>query len=235
MADLTDLHATIALINPNTSTSTTAAMVDIARGVLPPGIEVRGLTAAFGPPTITQPDELARSAAEVMRLGQQAIASWDRPLGLIVGAFGDPGLDQLRRHVPQPPAVPTGGLAEASIQEACREGRRFGIATTTPALEMAMTQRVEASGAAEFFTGFRFTGSDPLVLMASEDRLHEELGDAVRESVSTDGADVVIIGGGPLAQAAVQLETELDVPLVVPIAAAARAMLHELRSRLLHA
>jgi Asp/Glu/hydantoin racemase len=233
MADQTGLLARIALINPNTSRAVTKAMVEIAQGVLPPGIEVKGLTAIAGPRTITRPDELARSAAEVIRLSQHAITSWDRPLALIVGAFGDPGLDQLRRHVPVPPAVPTGGVAEASIKEACRGGRRFGIATTTPALEAAIMQRVVAYGAAEFFTGFQFTTSDPLFLMTSEAQLREELGAAAQKCVTNDGADAVIIGGGPLAQAAAQLQTDLDVPLVVPVAAAARAMLHELQGSLL--
>lgn len=220
--------ASITLINPNTSASVTTAMVKIARGVLPPDIEITGMTASVGPQTITQPDDLARSAAEVVRLGRQATTSCEHPVALIVAAFGDPGLEQLRKQV-RAPAI---GFAQASIEEACRGGRRFGIATTTPALKAAMLQRVIAYGAVELFAGFRFTTSDPLFLMTAEGQLSKELAAAAQKSASEDGADVVIIGGGPLAQVAAQLQADLDVPLVAPVAAATRAAIRALKGDL---
>ena len=56
----------------------------------------------------------------------------------------------------------------------------------------------------------------------SPDELDAALAEAVRASIA-DGAEAVIIGGGPLTASALRLQPRFDIPLVVPVIAAAQA------------
>ena len=100
----------ILLINPNTSAATTSMMVRIAEQALPAGFRVHGATAQHGAPMIVNDAELTAAAIEVERCWQQAGTAW---AGVIVSAFGDPGLAALRASG----AVPIAGLCEASMLE----------------------------------------------------------------------------------------------------------------------
>lgn len=208
----------IVVINPNTSAATTAMMTDLVRGVLPANVSVEGMTAVSGVPMILNPAPLEASVAGVLDMGIAAARNAD---GLIVCAFGDPGLEPLRNSV----GIPVVGLCEASMIEAAAGGRRFGIATVTPDLIDSFAQKAESLGLAERFTGTRLTDGDPQQLASEPDRLREALAIAVRQSLDRDGADVVIIGGGPLGRAAAALREQLSAPIIAPIASASALLL----------
>jgi allantoin racemase len=207
----------ILLINPNTSRATTEQMAAIATGVAPAGVHVIGATAPRGVPMILTGEELAAAAPIVVEIGANA-ADVD---GLIIGAFGDPGLAALRERA----AVPVVGIAEASMLEAAEGGRHFGVATTTPALVDFIAERVHELGVAALYTGIRLTPGDPMALVADPPRLVEALAEAVREAIDEDGAEAVIIGGGPLGQAAIALAPRFTTPVIAPIPAAMRRLL----------
>ncbi|MER7519898.1 aspartate/glutamate racemase family protein [Streptomyces sp. NPDC126499] len=119
-------------------------------------------------------------------------------------------------------AVPVVGIGEAALAEAAVGGRRFGIATTTPRLEGSLAAQVERLGLAASYTGARFTAGAPDRLAAHPDALLTALEAAVRACVVRDGAEAVVIGGGPLGDAATALQTRLAVPVIAPVPAACR-------------
>ncbi|WOX21237.1 aspartate/glutamate racemase family protein [Streptomyces solicathayae] len=214
----------VVLINPNTSKATTAMMTAIAsRALGPAGVPVRGVTVARGPRMLTDPAALAAAAPEVVAAGLRAVATGDCA-ALIVAAFGDPGAAELRARV----GVPVVGLAEASLAEAAAGGARFGVATTTPALADAIAARVAELGLADRYTGIRLTEGDPHELSADPESLRERLAEAVRRSLQDDGATRVVIGGGPLGDAAAALRTRFHAPVIAPIPAACRSVLRQL-------
>jgi Asp/Glu/hydantoin racemase len=208
----------ILLINPNTSETTTAQMVEIAASVAPDGVAVIGTTARRGPQMILTAAELAAAAFEVADIGRAHASEVD---GIIVGAFGDPGLADLRKQA----AAPAVGIAEASMLEAAKGGRRFGIATTTPALVELIAQRAAELGLAGLYAGIRLTPGDPLALVADPDRLVEALAEAVWQSIELDGTEAVVIGGGPLGRAAIALGSRFATPIIAPIPAAMHRLL----------
>ena len=168
---------------------------------------------------IIEPDALALAAEEVVEM---AVSNDSKYGGLIVAAFGDPGLAQVQKRC-RTPAV---GIVESSIREASAGGRRFGIATTTPALKAAIEQRVTSLGLSAQYTGLRIlTSADPADLVKDKDRLRDALADLVHQCVDHDGAQAVIIGGGPLSEAARDLEPLFSIPIVPPIPAAIRSIL----------
>lgn len=205
---------TLLLVNPNSSQATTGMMVAIAQAEAGDRVEIRGVTARQGPSMIVTPEALAASAAEVVALGIEA-KGID---GIIVGAFGDPGLDELKQRVD----VPVVGICEASMLEAAESGRRFAVATTTPELVAAIDAKAAAFGA--LYRGVRLTEGDPFALVADPARLAEALAEATTACFG-DGAEAVIIGGGPLGQAAAALEARFAKPVIGPIPAAVRRLL----------
>lgn len=206
------------LLNPNTSGAATAMMVGIARAALGDAATIEGMTAHAGAPLITDPAALMAAATEVAAMAEtiaeQAVS------GVLVAAFGDPGLDAARARL----SVPVTGLAEAAIRAAAAGGRRFSIVTTTPALDEAIRSRVASSGMGANFAGIRYTRSGPGG-MVDPDRLHDELSEACERAVSQDRADAIIIGGGPLAAAARRLRQTVSALLIEPIPVAAQLML----------
>lgn len=214
------------LINPNTSEATTRMMAGIARQSLPPGWSVEAVTAAEGPPMIVDEAELQAAALQVQRCWQRVGGpAWS---GVIVSAFGDPGLQALRAATP----LPVAGLCEASMREAAAGGRRFGIATVTPQLAGVIDASAQALGLAAQYTGIRLTEAEPRALAAEPQALVEALAGAVQRCID-DGAQAVVIGGGPLGQAALQLAPRFAVPVIAPIEAAVRSLLPE-RFRTFH-
>jgi Asp/Glu/hydantoin racemase len=145
---------------------------------------------------------------------------------LVVSAFGDPGIEQLRAEA----AVPVVGIAEAAMAEAAAGGRRFGIATTTPGLVRAITARVDRLGHSAQYTGIRLTAGDPHELAAAPELMRERLAEAVEACITDDGAQAVIIGGGPLGEAAEALRGRFPVPVIGPIPAACREVRRALAS-----
>ena len=207
----------VLLINPNTSRATTAMMHAVARVALPPAFALESETAERGAAMITTAAELATSVDEVVRIGRHHAS---RVSAIVVSAFGDPGLERLRAAV----GVPVVGIGEASLREAAALGRRFGVATTTPGLEAPIVAAIARLGLAGRFTGCRIPPGDPLRLAAQPALQDEALAEAVRLAIERDGAQAVVIGGGPLADSAGRIAARFSVPVIVPVAAAMRAV-----------
>lgn len=218
----------VLLINPNTSETTTAMMHRLARAVLPETFELQSATAARGAPMITTAAELATSVDEVLTIGR---ARADGVSAIVVCAFGDPGAAVLRAEI----SVPVIGIGEASMREAALGGRRFGVATTTQGLDVAIVEAAARYGFEALFTGCRIPADDPLQLAAHPALQVERLAEAVTACIELDGAGAVVIGGGPLGQSAAELEARVgafgDVPVIAPIAAAMRAVAAQLSAK----
>lgn len=209
----------ILLINPNTSARSTEMMLAVARLVLPPGIALRGIGAARGAAMILDEAGLAESEAEVVRIG---LAEHQASDAVVVAAFGNPGTGTLRAML----SIPVIGIGEAAIREAASGGRRFGIATTTPGLVRSIEEGVRRLGLAAGFTGVRVpAGRDPLTLAADPADQDDELAAAATRCIELDGAEAVVIGGGPLSDTAARLRRRLQTPIIEPVPAAIQYLL----------
>jgi allantoin racemase len=211
---------TIVLINPNSNTEATASMTDLARREVGERAQVEGRSNATAPALLTTPQDMREAAAGVVALGVEAAAD-ERVAALIVLAFSDPGLEELRARV----QIPVFGIGEAVFHEAARGGRAFGIVTVTPDKQLIASFERKAAelGYAEQYRGTRVTQGNPLELVALPDRLDAALATAVKASIEQDAAQAVIMGGGPLSAAAIRLQPQFEVPLLVAVNAAARA------------
>ncbi|MDJ0685748.1 MAG: aspartate/glutamate racemase family protein [Alphaproteobacteria bacterium] len=206
----------IALINPNISAATTAAMVEIAQEAAAGRAEIYGRTAPFGAPLITDGPSLDIAADAVNSLAP-TLTGTD---AVIVAAFGDPGRETLAERL----SVPVTGIAEAGMAEAAVDGRRFAVVTTTPKLRQRICETAARHNHSNF-AGTWTTDGDPEDLMADLDGLQAALAGAIWMAVEEAGVEAVIIGGGPLAVAARSLSSQSPVPLIEPLPAAVRLTL----------
>lgn len=200
----------ILLINPNSSHATSDMMHAIARKAATGRTAVAVATASRNPQMIINGEQLEASAEQVIEIG---CGHDENCLGIVVSAFGDPGLAALRERVD----IPVVGICEASMIEASLGGRKFGVATTTPDLAEAIAGRARDLGLAHLYTGIRCTPGDPIAVAGDEKLLAKSLAQAVSDCIDLDGAEAVIIGGGPLGQAAEQLQPLFETPIIAPI------------------
>jgi Asp/Glu/hydantoin racemase len=201
------------LINPNTNRAVTERMAVIARQSAPPGVGIDTRTAGVGAPLISTADELATGGQVVVDMvDAERVTDY---VGIIVAAFGDPGLDRLRRSC----LVPATGIAEAAMWAAGAGGRRFAIVTTTPLLADEIEKRVVAYGHGASFAGLFLTIRSDAQLMNDDDKLGVALHEACTRAVD-GGADAVVIGGGPLAHHTDQLQASIAATIINPVAAA---------------
>lgn len=206
------------LINPNSSDATTALMERMALPHLPAGWRLRCLTAGKGPAMLVDEAALALAGQEVLAMGlvQSQKTGDDKVDLIIVAAFGNPGMAELRSQQ----SLPVVGIGEASMREAAAGGQRFGIATTTPGLLDSIRLSVDKLGLLPQFSGTRIPAADPLVLLASPAEQRAQLALAVALCIEEDGAQAVVIGGGPLSQTAAELSDQFAVPVISPVVSA---------------
>ncbi len=205
----------VALINPNTDKAITARMLAVARSAAGETMRIAGMTAPFGASLIVDEDDLARAAIAVYSFALALRGAFD---GVIVSAFGDPGATALAGEVD----CPVVGIGEAAVREAASGGRRFCIATTTPHLVASIERKVASLGLAGQFAGVVLTAGDAKQVTNDPEVLEQELAAAVGRAADERGAQAVVIGGGPLADAARALTARGVVAVIEPIPAAVR-------------
>ncbi len=205
-----------ALVNPNTDAAVTQLMLRLAHAAAPLDDVVDGITAPFGSPLIIDERALAVAGEAVLALAPQ-LADFD---GILVGAFGDPGVSALREIL----RAPIVGIGEAALRRAARQGRRFCVATTTPDLAASIDGRVRALGLERNYAGVVLTRGDVLAVSGTPALLDAELSAAIERAIDTHAVEAVVIGGGPLADAAARLAGGFPVELVEPISAGIRAL-----------
>ncbi len=206
------------LLNPNTSAASTEMMLRIARDTVGPGVDIEGVTATFGPPLITNEAELSVAADAVIAAISDLCA--EDPDGIIIAAFGDPALESVKGSA----MCEIVGIAEASMMEAAEGGQRFSVVTTTPHLAPAIRACAERYGYGDLLLSVRITAGEPGKTMADAAGLIEALEEIARIAIEEDGAQAIIVGGGPLADAARGLASRIGVPVIEPIPAALRLL-----------
>lgn len=203
----------ILLANPNTSVAITDRIAAVARAAARPGTAIVAVTGTAGVPYIATRAEAAVAGRTTLELMAEHAAGCD---AAIVAAFGDPGLGGARELLD----IPVVGLAEAAMLTACMLGRRFSIVTFAVALGPWYRECVEYHGLAGRLASIRCLDS-PFADVGEVQTEKEALLVALcARAVAEDEADVVILGGAPLAGLATRVRARVAVPLVDGVAAA---------------
>jgi allantoin racemase len=202
----------ILLLNPNMSQSMTDGMQTVALKAAATDTVIETATATTGFPYISSRAEAQIAGAIVLDMIAQRINDID---AVIIAAFGDPGLRAARELFD----IPVIGMAEAAMLSACMLGHRFSIVTFTTHMTAWYEESVALAGLQNRFASVRTPTTRFKSVDTVQDELFEPLKDLVALTVKEDGADVVILGGAPLAGLAHRIEGATAV-LVDPISAA---------------
>lgn len=205
----------ILLANPNTTQGVTDRMAGVAREAASAGTEIVAVTGQSGVPYIATRAEAAVAGRETMELMANHAPGCD---AAIVAAFADPGLGGAKEMLD----IPVVGLAEASMLTACMLGRRFGIVTFSPSLGPWYREAVEYQLLTSRLACIRCLDATFKDISNVADELADLLVDLCARVVAEDEADVIILGGGPLAGLAGRVKDRVPVPLVDCVAAAVR-------------
>jgi allantoin racemase len=220
------MKSRIVLFNPNTSSTVTADMVAIAKESASEWADIHGHTAEFGAPIIVNACDLETAGRAVDAFAERMLdAGWPAD-GIVIGAFGDPGLAAIRSQAP----VPVVGFGQSAIAAAAAGGRAFSIVTTTPQLKSSIRQQVEQFGASENLRSILMTPGVPEEVMADADRLDRELAQLIDKVMAEDGAKAVLVAGGPLSASARRLRQRFTLPIIDPVTASLKRlgqMLHQ--------
>jgi allantoin racemase len=206
----------ILLINPNTSVSVTEKIAALARAVAGDGVEFHAVTGGFGAPYIASRAAAVVAAHAALDALTQHAAGCD---AVHLACFGDPGVLALREQS----AVPVVGMAEASIQEACRHAGRFSIVTGGAAWGPMLREYVASLGLSGRLASVRTVAATGDRIARDPDAAMAELTAACIACASDDRADAVILGGAGLAGLASRIQPGLSAPLICSMEAGTRA------------
>ncbi len=205
----------ILVVNPNISESVTDLIHAEAQRSVSPGTTLTMATAPFGVAYIeTRFEALVGGYATACVVAEHQ-GQYD---GVVVAAFGDPGLAGIKELC----NVPVVGMTEAALASACLLGQRFSIIAISNRIQAWYRECVAVNGLSSRLASVRSL-QQPLRDIGSvqEDhaaRLEEMSLQAVRE----DGADVIIVAGAPLAGLARTLKDRIPVPVVDGVSSAIR-------------
>ena len=138
--------------------------------------------------------------------------------GVVVAAFGDPGMPALKELVD----VPVIGITEAALCAAALQGHRFSIIAISDRIQDWYLDCVERFGIGGRLASIRSNNQTLNSIGSVQSDFKETLLALSRQAVAEDGADVVILAGAPLAGLARELEGQLPVPVVDGISAGIR-------------
>ena len=201
------------LVNPNMSSEMTDRLAKVACSVAAPGTRIVARTARYGFPYISSRTEAQIAGAIALDMIAEEREQVD---AVVIAAFGDPGLHAVREQFD----IPVVGMAEAAILTACMLGSRFGIVTFTPSMCPWYRESVTAAGLDSRFAGFRTPTALRGAVTDAAETMRDDLMALATLNAREDGADVVILGGAPLAGLATELADSVPATLVDPISAA---------------
>lgn len=203
------------VINPNISNDVTALIEAEALRSAGPDTQLTVRTAAHGVEYIETRFESLIAAGAVAELIAEYAGKVD---GVVVAAFGDPGMPALKELVD----VPVIGITEAALCAAALQGQRFSIIAISDRITAWYRDCVEHFGLGGRLASIRSINQSLTSIGSVQADFKDTLLALSRQAVEEDGADVVILAGAPLAGLARDLEGQIPVPVVDGISAGIR-------------
>ena len=205
------------IVNPNSDQRVTAWLAAAAREAAGLTFEIEAINAASGLAALVTPEDVAHAAQAVV----DAVDARPNADAVLIGAFGDPGLAELRRREPFRNVV---GLGEAGLRAAAAKGRHFAIVTLGAAMEASIRVRLAKLGIDDQLTGVTILPVSIERFVAARAAHSEMLAAAVRQSFEQDRAEAVLLGGAPFAELASGPQMQSIGPVLDGVAAAVAAL-----------
>lgn len=205
----------IAIINPNTTASMTAAVLASASSVTSAGAELIGITPGEGVPTVESHTDEVTAARSVLQEVIRAEASTHPPDAYVIACFGDTGLPAAR-EVASGPVV---GMTEAALITATLVAHRFTV-ITMPRRTLAQSDRVVRALGLEHRCTVRAIDEPVSEVVDGAAHLLEAFVREGRRAQAHDASEAIILGCAGLADLVGPLQERLGIPVIEGVSAA---------------
>jgi len=178
-----------------------------------PDTEVGVHDVITGPASIESAcEEYLSIPAAMKRAVELELDSWD---AVILGCFGDPGLDGFRELM----AIPIVGPGEATALVAASLGHRFTIITVTEGIVPAIQRQIRDAGVSDKLAGVRAVDIPVLELHTDRDRTIEATAAEGQRALAEDCADTLVLGCMSMGflEVAEAVADRLGVPVLNPV------------------
>lgn len=199
------------VINPNISTSVSSLILEEAQRAAHPDTEIIMRTAPYGVEYIeTRFEALIAGGAVAQVIAEE----YEHVDGIVVAAFGDPGMPALKEIV----NLPVVGITEAALVTAALQGARFSIVAISERIKDWYRECVEHNGLGSRLVSIRSLNDSLGDIGSVQENFQDQLLQLAHDVVD-EGADTVILAGAPLAGFAREIGNQIPVPVVDGIAA----------------
>ncbi|MDQ4078126.1 MAG: aspartate/glutamate racemase family protein [Chloroflexota bacterium] len=185
---------------------------DLLQKYAAPGTETGIEDVPEGPASVESMfEEYLSIPATARRMVELENEGWD---ALILGCFGDPGLDAYRELL----SIPVVGPGEASALLAASLGHRFSIITITGSVIAPTERQIRNVGVGEKLASVRAVEIPVLQLHSDRARTIEAVIEEGRRAIEEDRADSLILGCMTMGflEVAEEVAPELEVPVINP-------------------
>ncbi len=207
----------VVIINPNSTSTMTDAMVQAAMAAVPE-LDFDGWTSVGGPPAIQGAEDGVRATPPLLDLVHKA--DEQKALGIIIGCFDDTGLKEAA-EIANCPVI---GIGQAAYHFAALRNWRFSVVTTLPVSVPVIEANIDALGLSGFLGKVR-ASNVPVLDLESDPKASEALivGEATRAQ-SEDNIDAVILGCAGMVTLSRTVGAAVDRVVLDPIVVAASCM-----------
>lgn len=208
----------VIIINPNSTSSMTDAMLAQARRAAPE-LAFEGWTSHEGPPAIQGAADGETARAPLLRLVKQA--SSQGAGGIIVGCFDDTALEDAADLAD----CPVIGIGQASYHYAALRNWRFSVVTTLSVSTPVIQSNIERFGFNHLVSKVRASEIPVLELEANTSLAGKVVAQEALVAQQEDDISAVILGCAGMVEIADTVRNELSTTVIDPVECAARCML----------
>lgn len=198
----------LVVINPNSTASMTAKIIDSARAVAAAGVEVEGRTAHGAPASIEGHFDEVMAAAHLLREVRQAEA--EAADAIVVACFDDPAIGACR-EVATGPVI---GICEAGIKAASMLATSFSIVTTLPRSVPVIEELVRRYGLDHQCRRVRAASIPVLALEEPGSNARQLIRDEILRAIDEDRCEALVLGCAGMSDLAEWLSHETGIPVI---------------------
>lgn len=206
----------ILVMNPNSTESMTAKIVESARRVASAGTEIIAATGQDAPASIQGHFDEAMSVPGLLARQQQAEA--EGVDGVVVACFDDPGIGACREVF----SGPVIGICEAAVKAASMLSTSFSVVTTLPRSVPVIEHLIHGYGLSHRCRRVRSAEIPVLALEEEGSGAREKVRDEILRAVREDRAEAVVLGCAGMADLTEWLTQETGVPVIDGVTVATR-------------
>lgn len=215
---------TVIIINPNSTTSMTEAMLAQARRSAP-NLRFEGWTSHKGPASIQGSEDGEAATPPLLELVDQASRSGAH--GIIIGCFDDTALEDAAERA----ACPVIGIGQASYHYAALRNWRFSVVTTLSVSVPIIETNIKRLGLAAYLAKVRASEVPVLGLKADPGKAGAVISAEAMRAEAEDGVSAVILGCAGMVDVFESVKTALNVETIDPVACAAGCMNWHIQGR----